>query len=85
MEIGQIMQVEKYNQLSAKQWESDYEKAMEECKKGNRPLGSLPQLAMYLFYNKQGNVRKRGYVARTEKNTFICRSTKRQCIAELNK
>jgi hypothetical protein len=83
MEIGQIMPVARFNELAQQKWNKDYDNAVEEAKNGKRNWGNLPQLAFYLFFDKKGNPRKRGYVVKTAKNSYMCRSKKSECIAEL--
>ena len=80
MQIGQIMQVAKFNNMATQQWHNDYHKKI------NEPNGhiGLPQLAMYLFYDKRGADRKRGYVLKY-KEGYLCRKTKRECEVEKQK
>ncbi len=81
IEVGQIIPVEQYNRIMERKWNTDYSATMDEVRTGKRHLTELPQLAFYLFFDKNGNKRKRGYVLNYE-NGSLCRKTKRECEAE---
>lgn len=82
MEIGQIIPVAKYNDLMTRKWEEDYSAFTKEANVGNRQWTEAPQLAFYLFFDKHGEPRKRGYVLKYKEGGVICKATKRECITE---
>lgn len=84
MKIGQIIPVEQYNRIMERKWNTDYLAVMDEVSVGKRHLTELPQLAFYLFFDKNGNKRKRGYVLNYENGSLCCK-TKRECEAEKQK
>jgi hypothetical protein len=81
IKVGQIISVEQYNRIMERKWNTDCAAVMDEVRVGKRHLTELPQLAFYLFFNKNGEPRKRGYVLKYQ-NGSLCRKTKRECEAE---
>jgi hypothetical protein len=52
----EVLSIKKYNEKQTAKWHRDYDKVMQEVKKGNRSISELPQLAFYLFNHKYGYV-----------------------------
>lgn len=85
MEIGEILQVKKFNEQARLKWNKNYDAVMRDIKAGTRTVGELPQLAMYLFFDKRGNARDRGYVLKYAEDAYLCQATKRECTKEKQK
>ncbi len=84
LQIGQIVSVTEYNEIMQRKWKSDFNKFTEQARLGNRSWSEAPQLAFYLFFDKNGEPRKRGYVLKY-KEGVMCFKTKRECILEKDK
>jgi len=73
IQIGQVVQVKLYNQLAEKKWS----KRFEEAHKNNQPK---PNLCFYVFTDKKGNYRTRGFVKRTHNDGWNYYKTKREAL-----
>lgn len=75
MEIGQILQVQKFNQQAEARWRQ----RVDEWKERHIAGEGIPQLAFYVFTDSKGQYKKRGYVIKTSADGYKCRPTKREC------
>lgn len=62
------MPVEKFNNMRFKQWREDFRKS----------LDYNPDLAFYVFLNKNLEFRKKGYVKKIGKNSYVYAKTKKE-------
>mgnify|MGYP003421388817 FL=1 len=81
MEIGEIMQVAKFNVMRQQQWNKDYDEASKKYSGST----ARPQLAFYVFTDKNGNYLKRGFVLKYERDSYMVLKTKKAAIQEREK
>ena len=78
----EVMKVTEYNRLDLMAYDKAWKKWQD---KGGFNSGDYhPQQAFYCFYNRFGDFRKTGYVAR-DGHKAVVRATKKQAIADLLK
>lgn len=73
IQIGQILPVAEFNKLAEDKWQ----RRCDENRGTNNPM---PQLAFYVFADRNGNYKKSGFVLKTSKDGYRLFKLKRTAV-----
>jgi len=73
IQIGQIVPVKEYNQLAENKWVQ----RSDEARIKNQPR---PNLCFFVFTDRRGNYRTRGFVKRTAHDSWLFAKTKKELL-----